>query len=58
MDSAHMRRSAISKGRLGSLIREIIWKAGKSEVICLHGGLRSRPHTGRMVKNFRADLDF
>ena len=35
-----MRRSAISAGRPGGLIREITWKAGKSEVICLHGGLR------------------
>lgn len=35
----HMRRSAFSAGRPGGLIREIIWKAGKSEVICLHGGL-------------------
>ena len=36
----HMRRSAFSAGRPGGLIREIDWKAGESEVICLHGGLR------------------
>ena len=54
-----MRRSAVSAGRPGGLIREITWKAGKSEVICLHGGLRlCRPCIGRMAKNFRADLDF
>lgn len=29
-----MRRSAVSAGRLGGLIREIAWKAGKLEVIC------------------------
>ena len=29
-----------SAGRPGGLIREIAWKAGESEVICLHGGLR------------------
>ena len=33
----------------------ISWKAGESEVICLHGGLRF-PYIGRMAKNFRADL--
>ncbi len=52
-----MRRSAVSAGRPGGLIREITWKAGKSEVICLHGGLRF-PYIGRMAKNFRADLGF
>ncbi len=36
----HMRRSAFSAGRPGGLITETAWKAGKSEVICLHGGLR------------------
>ena len=30
----HMRRSAISAGRPGGLIREITWKAGRLEVIC------------------------
>ena len=35
----------------------ISWKAGKSELICLHGGLRF-PYIGRMAKNFRADLAF
>ena len=35
-----MRRSAVSAGRPGGLIREIAWKAGESELICLHGGLR------------------
>ena len=35
-----MRRSAFFPGRPGGLIREIAWKAGESEVICLHGGLR------------------
>ncbi len=34
----------------------ISWKAGESELICLHGGLRFR-RIGRMAKNFRADLD-
>jgi hypothetical protein len=52
-----MRRSAFSAGRPGGLIREIAWKAGRLEVICLHGGLRF-PYIGRMAKNFKADLDF
>jgi len=52
----HMRRSAFSAGRPGGLIREIAWKAGESEVICLHGGLRF-PYIGRMAKNFRADFE-
>ncbi len=30
----HMRRSAVSAGRPGGLIREITWKAGRLEVIC------------------------
>ena len=51
-----MRRSAFSAGRPGGLITEITWKAGESEVICLHGGLRF-PHIGRMAKNFRADFE-
>ena len=29
-----MRRSAVSAGRPGGLIREITWKAGRLEVIC------------------------
>lgn len=33
----HMRWSAFSAGRPGGLIREITWKAGNLEVICLHG---------------------
>ncbi len=37
--------------------RSAYWKAGESELICLHGGLRF-PYIGRMAKNFRADLDF
>ena len=54
----HMRRSAVSAGRPGGLIREIAWKAGESELICLHGGLRlCRPCIGRMAKNFRADFE-
>ena len=41
MADRHMRRSAC-------------WKAGESEVICLHGGLRlCRPYIGRKAKNFR-----
>ena len=36
----HMRRSAFSAGRPGGLITETAWKAGESELICLHGGLR------------------
>ena len=47
----HMRRSAFSAGRPGGLIREIAWKAGRLEVICLHGGLRF-PYIGQMAKNF------
>ena len=47
----HMRRSVISTGR-----PEITWKAGESELICLHGGLRLC-HIGRMAKNFRADFE-
>ena len=53
----HMRRSAFSAGRPGSLITEIVWKAGESELMCLHGGLRlcrlaggSRPYIGRKDK--------
>ena len=45
----HMRRSAFSLGRPGGLITEITWKAGKTELICLHGGLRF-PYIGRMGK--------
>ena len=33
----HMRRSAFFPGRTGGLITEITWKAGRLEVICLHG---------------------
>ena len=51
-----MRRSAFSAGRPGGLIREIAWKAGRLEVICLHGGLRF-PYIGRMAKNFRGDFE-
>ncbi len=36
----HMRRSAFSAGRPGGLITETAGKAGESELICLHGGLR------------------
>ena len=52
----YVRRSAFSAGRPGGLIREISWKVGESEVICLHGGLRF-PYIGRMAKNFRADFE-
>ena len=39
------------------LTAETAWKAGESELICLHGGLRlCRPYIGRMAKNFRAGL--
>ena len=45
MADCHMRRSAC-------------WKAGESEVICLHGGLRlCRPYIGRMAKNFSHSCD-
>ena len=37
------------------LTAETAWKAGKTELICLHGSLRF-PYIGRMAKNFRADL--
>ena len=40
------------------LVQKIIsWKAGETELICLHDGLRFQ-RVGRMAKNFRADLDF
>ena len=39
------------------LTAETAWKAGKSELICLHGGSRFH-YIGRMAKNFRADLGF
>ena len=40
------------------VVQKIIsWKAGESELICLHGGLRLC-HIGRMAKNFRAVLEF
>ena len=52
----HMRRSAFFPGRPGGLITEITWKAGRLEVICLHGGLRF-PYIGRMAKNFRPSSD-
>ena len=39
------------------LTAETAWKAGESELICLHGGLRFH-YIGRMAKNFRADLGF
>ena len=36
------------------LVQKIIsWKAGETELICLHGGLRLC-HIGRKAKNFRA----
>ncbi len=43
MADRHMRRSAC-------------WKAGESELICLHGDLRFH-RIGRMAKNFRADFE-
>ena len=46
MADRHMRRSAC-------------WKAGESEVICLHGGpCLCRPYIGRMAKKFRPVLGF
>ena len=39
------------------VVQKIIsWKAGKSELICLHDGLRFQ-RVGRMAKNFRADFE-
>jgi len=41
------------------LTAETAWKAGETELICLHGGLRlGRPYIGRMAKNFRPVLGF
>ena len=40
MANRHMRRSAVSAGRVLFSIQKTTWKAGESEVICLHGGLR------------------
>ena len=51
-----MRRSAFSAGKPGGLIREIAWKAGRVEVICLHGGL-CFPYIGRKAKNFSPSSD-
>ncbi len=36
--------------------RSACWKAGESELICLHGDLRFH-RIGRMAKNFRADFE-
>ena len=47
--------SAICGGLLfpqAGLTAETAWKAGESELICLHGGLRFH-YIGRMAKNFR-----
>ena len=50
MANRHMRRSAVSAGRVLFPIQKTTWKAGESEVICLHGGLRlCRPYIGRMA---------
>ena len=39
------------------LVQKIIsWKAGETELICLHDGLRFQ-HIGRMAKNFRGDFE-
>ena len=39
------------------LVQKIIsWKAGETELICLHDGLRFQ-RVGRMAKNFRADFE-
>jgi len=55
----HMRRSAVSAGRVLFPIQKTTWKAGESGVICLHGGLRlCHPYIGRMAKNFRPVLAF
>ena len=57
MADRHMRRSAVSAGRVLFPIQKTTWKAGESELICLHGGLRF-PYIGRMAKNFRLILGF
>ena len=45
----HLRRQALFP------IQKTAWKAGESEVIYLHSGLRLyRPYIGRKTKNFRA----
>ncbi len=36
----HMRRSAVSGWQTLFPIQKTAWKAGESELICLHGGLR------------------
>ena len=35
-----MRRSAVSAGRVLFSIQKTTWKAGETEVICLHGSSR------------------
>ncbi len=55
----HMRRSAISAGRPGGLIREITWKAGETvEIICLHGGLRLCRLAGTAATHYLRKEDF
>ena len=52
-----MRRSAVSAGRPGGLIREITWKAGRLEVICLHGRLcRAAAPFGGDIESDRGDI--
>ena len=64
MAHCHMRRSAVSAGRPGGLIREITWKAGESGNMLTRrfafvppcGG--NRPYIGRKAKNFRPVFEF
>ncbi len=49
MANRHMRRSAVSAGRVLFPIQKTTWKAGETEAICLHGGLRLC-HIGQMAK--------
>ena len=46
MANRHMRRSAVSAGRVLFSIQKTTWKAGETEVICLHGSLHLRRLAG------------
>lgn len=52
MANRHMRRSAVSPGRSDS---RNPWKAGETEVICLHGSLHLRRLAGD-IESGRGDI--
>ena len=55
MANRHMRRSAVSAGRVLFSIQKTTWKAGETEVICLHGSLHLRRLAGD-IESGRGDI--